>query len=151
VHLEEQIERGLEHVFGGGARFRVRERVTRGIELREEAARDGHVQSPEVGGERLGDVTGRRERSRARRQWRSSPRGIRRVGMHRFVWMNRDLCTINWRFIRMNRQWRQIRDWVLGVNHRLLGRDPREVSSVGARQRSHDVAVGRGLSWTKLG
>ena len=51
--LEEQVERGFEHLLGGGAGERVREAVAGGGDLLEEPGRDGDVEAAEVGGQRL--------------------------------------------------------------------------------------------------
>jgi len=53
VLREEEIETGLEDLLRRRARLRMRERVARRRDLREEALRDGDVIAAEVGGERL--------------------------------------------------------------------------------------------------
>jgi hypothetical protein len=71
VLREEEVEGGLEHRLGVGARVAMRERVARSRELREEALRDGDVEPAQVGGERLGLV--RRSREPAKRVPPSDP------------------------------------------------------------------------------
>jgi len=73
VAVEEEVERGLEDVGGGGAGLRVRERVAGAVELGEETLRDGDMQPPQLRGERLDEVTvvaRRGHAGRGRTRWR---------------------------------------------------------------------------------
>src|SRR6266542_4277133 len=62
VALEEEVQPGLQDLALAGAGMRVGERGASGRELLHEPARYRHVQSPKVGGERLGDGARRRRR-----------------------------------------------------------------------------------------
>jgi hypothetical protein len=53
--VEEEVERGLEDLGGGGTGLRVRERVAGAVELGEEAARNRDVEAGELRRERLDD------------------------------------------------------------------------------------------------
>src|SRR6266508_3861532 len=83
VALEEEVQPGRQDLALGGTGMRVGERGASGRELLHEPARHRHVQSPEVGGERLGD--GARRRRRDGRSWL-----LDRVGTRSFVRMKWD-------------------------------------------------------------
>jgi hypothetical protein len=59
VALEEQVEAHLQHLFRGGTRVGVGERVPRRVELLEEPVRHRDVEAPQLGGERDGLVGAR--------------------------------------------------------------------------------------------
>jgi hypothetical protein len=66
VLLQQEVERDLEDVLGSTAPNRVRQGVTRGVELLQEAPRDRHVQPVQLRRERL-DIVGLPWRSRGSR------------------------------------------------------------------------------------